>query len=112
MHMKIDKFDCVAEEQDKVELDMENETGVSLTTTTVLEGPSNCFHLGAPEKNAKPLSGLTGATKFSISHLPCMLEDFLNRIRTQGESYYRVQRGHMVSVLTTLVHAHRRLRHV
>lgn len=103
MRMKLDRFDRMAERQDAEGPEGEDEIGVPLTTTTTSEGSSICFLLGAPEKQEKPLSDLTGATKFSISNLSRMLEDFLNRLRIHGDGYYKVRKEHMVSVLTPLL---------
>lgn len=103
MRMKLDKFDCAVNEQETEEPDVEDQAGASLATTTTPEEPLVHFHLGAPEKNEKPLSDLTGIANFSVSNLPHMLEEFLNRFRTQEEGYYRARKEHTVSALTPLL---------
>jgi hypothetical protein len=102
MRAKLDKLDCIIEEPDAEGPDIEEQTGPSLTTITMSGGLLVHFHLGSPEKEEKPISDLTGATKFSVLGIPRMLERFLNKSRTRDESYYKVQSGHMVSVCPSL----------
>ena len=102
MRAKLDKLDRIIEEPDAEGPDMEEQTGPSLTTMTMSEGLLVHFHLGAPEKEEKPISELTGATKFLVLGLPRMLEVFLNKSRTKDESYYKVRSGHIVSVCLSL----------
>ena len=92
MWAKLDKFNHMNEEQNAEDSDVEEQTGI----------PSTAFHLGAPEKGEKPLSDLMNTTRFSVPHLLQMLETYINRFRTAGEGYYRVQRGHMVIVFDLL----------
>ena len=91
MRAKIDKLDQMNEELDTEELDVEEERGTPLTA----------FHLGAPEKDQKPLSNLMNTTRFSVPNLLQMLEAFVNRFRTVEEGYYKVQWEHMVTVFIT-----------
>ena len=100
--MKLDKFDSRIEEQDTEGLGDQEQTGGS-SGTAMSDGLSVCFYLGSPEKKEKPLLDLTGITQFSVPNLPRMLEEFLNKFRTQEEGYYKVRKEHMVSTLTPLL---------
>ena len=104
MRTKLDRFDCMIEDQDMPEEpDVEDETSVSSAAVTTSKESSPCFYLGAPEKDEKPLLDLTGVTTFSVTNLPRMLEEFLNKFRTREEGYYKVQKEHIVSILTPLL---------
>ena len=83
MRTKLDRFDCMIEDQGMPEEpDVEDETSVSSAAVTTSKESSPCFYLGAPEKDEKPLLDLTGVTTFSVTNLPRMLEEFLNKFRT------------------------------
>ena len=86
MREKLDKLDKVNEEWGTEELDVGEQIGT----------PSTASHLGAPEKDKKPLSSLVNTTRFTVPGLPQMLEAFVNRFRTAKEGYYKVKREHMV----------------
>ena len=100
--MKLDRFDSMIKERDEEESGIEEQTGGSTIEVVTAGGSSVHPYLGAPDKKEKSLSELTGATKFSVPNLPRMLEAFLNKYRTQEEGYYKVQKEHTVSILTSL----------
>ena len=94
----------MVKEQDAAELDGEEQTG-GLSIEVVTSGGSSVHpYLGAPdtEEKEKPLSKLTGITRFSVPNLHRMLEAFLNKFRTQEEGWYKVQKEHIVSMLIPL----------
>lgn len=94
---KIDKVDeskkRVAEEEDEEEMDIPS-------TTTTSSGPLAHSYLRAPEKEEKPLSELLKTATFLIPNLANMLGVFVNNLRTREESYYRVQKEHIVNGFT------------
>jgi len=98
LRMKLDRFDSMAEEQDARESDVEEQTGGSSIEVVTSGGSSVHPYLGAPDKEEKALSKLTGITKYSVPNLHRMLETFLNKFRTQEQGYYKVQKEHMVSM--------------
>jgi hypothetical protein len=112
MRMKINKADRVVEpgldaeglgEQDAEELDMREQSPASLTVIPTSKESPVRFHLGSPEKKEKPLSDLTGVTKFSVPDLLRLLEVPVNRTHTNEEGYYTVRNRHMVSVFVPLL---------
>lgn len=98
MRVKLDKLDGIGGAHDTEEPGNEEQTGVLPTTTTASGESSARFHLGAEEKREKSLSELMESLVFSVSDLPRMLESFVNKSRVRGESYYRVQREHTVTI--------------
>lgn len=95
-------MDCKTKERDTEEPDVGEQMGASESSaaTTTSRGPSNHFHLGAPEKKDKSLLELTGTTILSIPNLLQILGVFINKFRTGEEGYYRVRKDDMVSLFT------------
>ena len=102
IRMKLDKFDCRIKEQDTEEPGVQKQTCGS-SSAAMSKGPPACFSLGSPEKEEKLLLKLTGITKFSVPNLQRMLEEFVNKFRTEEEGFYRVRKKHTVSTSTYLL---------
>ena len=96
---KLDKLDSITKEQDTGEPTIEEQIGGSSIEVVTSGGSSVLPYLGAPEKDEKPLLDLTGITKFLVPNFPHILEGFLNKLHTQEEGYYRVQKEHKVGIL-------------